>query len=663
MLLSKKQNKFEWYRNRISLMSPLEVGYRIKDEIRRKFAQRFLQNIKPKTCLTKNITNWYFDIQNKGFIFTFAKINNISNEQKAHELLEHKFSLFSFNKTFLGEVINWHRDYKNNKESPFKYCRDINYRDFDEVGDIKYIWEINRHQHLITLAKACYLTGDQKYKDEVRKQVLSWIEANPYKKGVNWESSLEVSIRLISWSWMWLFLKDIDEESTKVWLESIYRHCTYIVQNFSRYSSANNHLIGEAAGLFMATVVWPFGEESDRWQKKSFNILVEEIKKQNYEDGVNKEQAIAYQQFVLDFFILAGLLGEKNGIKFPEIHWQRVEKMLEFIASVMDKNGNTPNIGDSDDGYAVVLSDNEDFNPYQSLLATGAVLFKRGDFAKKAGQFDEKSFWLLGIEGWKKFNALDKKVSLPVKAFEKGGYYILGASENTEDEIKAVFDCGSLGYLSIAAHGHSDALSFTLNVGGQDFFVDPGTYAYHTQIEWRDYFRETSAHNTIRIDKKNQSVSGGNFMWLKKAEAKKEKWESTDRYDRIVANHNGYMRLNDPVLHTREICLDKKSKMFTIRDKIIAKKRHLIEQYFHLSQKCAAKDLGNNEWRITNGNRHIYLLVDKKFNANLIHGDENPILGWESKKFDVKNKTNVLANSCERHGECEFITTISMAKR
>ena len=43
-------------------------------------------------------------------------------------------------------------------------------------------------QHLILLGEAYQLTGDEKYANEFKKQVLGWIESNPPKRGVNWAS-------------------------------------------------------------------------------------------------------------------------------------------------------------------------------------------------------------------------------------------------------------------------------------------------------------------------------------------------------------------------------------------------------------------------------------------------------------------------------------------
>lgn len=656
-------SRLKWRINRLSLMSPLEIGYRIKEEIRKKYERLFTGDFSPNiSSIEKNI-NWYFDVQKKEIISGFIKDENIWEEDKEFDLLKHKFSFFSFNKKYLDETINWHRDYKNDKEAPLRYCKDIDYREFAEVGDIKYIWEINRLGHLISLAKTYYLTGKEEYKIEVNRQINSWIDTNPYMRGVNWGSALELAIRLISWSWVWFFIGDLEKSFRAKWLTCIYKHCNFICRNFSSFSSANNHLIGEAAGLFIASIVWPFEGKSKRWQKKSYKVLIEEIEKQNYEDGVNKEQAISYQQFVLDFFILAGLLGEKNRITFPQKYWQLVEKMIEFIASVMDKNGNVPNIGDSDDGYAVILSDNKNFNPYQSLLTTGAILFKRGYLKSKAGQFDEKSFWLFGVDGVEQFNALNEEKFTPVKTFEKGGYYVLNVLDDTEGEIKAVFDCGPLGYLSIAAHGHADVLGFTLSVGGKKFLIDPGTYTYHKQREWRYYFIGTAAHNTIRIDGQNQSVIAGNFMWLRKAQAKLLKWESNDEYDLVEGEHDGYMRLKDSVKHQREMFLDKKKRVFKVIDRIKAKKTHYIEQFFHFSKECSIYKLRTGEWEIKNNDTSIYMKLDGKLNTKIFHGSVNPILGWQSEGFDLKTPASTMVNSVEHEGPCELKTLIVINTR
>ncbi len=594
-------------------------------------------------------------------LFSECQINTI---QKANAILHHRFDFFDCKNVSLGKKINWHLDYKTGKGWPKKFWDDINPRS-SEIGDIKYVWELNRHQHFFLLGKAYFITGEEKYAEEICSQLESWMDQNPPYYGVNWISPLELSLRIISWLVSLDFIKDSTSLTRYLFskiIKYIYLQAEFIKKNLSKYSSANNHLIGEGAGLFIAGIFFPHLKKASKWKKRGYDILVEEMKKQSYTDGVNKEQAISYQCFVLDFFLLAGLLGKKAGINFPDSYWQGLEKMMEFIFSIMDCKGNVPNIGDSDDGQVIVFDSATNFNPYCSLLATGAVLFERADFKYKATEFDEKSFWLLGQEGKKKFEEIviqGERITsfLQSRAFPEGGYYILRSGRGG-DEIVMVFDCGTLGYLSLAAHGHSDALSFTLNVGGNPVFIDTGTYTYHVDEEWRNYFRGTAAHNTIRIDKENQSVMEGPFLWGKKAKACIENWKFTEKYDIVRGYHDGYTRLKDPVIHKREIFFDKAKGVFVIKEFITAKDRHLTEQFFHLDNKCEVERLENNCLEIRSEKYYIYLIGNRGLEFELFRGSLDPIIGWQSSELGVKYPTWSVRGEGNFKGEISLITFI-----
>src|SRR5690606_32758000 len=159
----------------------------------------------------------------------------------------------------------------------------------------------------------------------------------------------------------------------------------------------------------------------------------------------------------------------------------------------------------ADDALMLRLSHEPGWDPYRSLLATCALLFDRADFKHKAGRLDDKTRWLFGPAAQARWDALPARPAPPRLTFPAGGHYLLGSDFDTAREVRIAIDCAPLGYLSIAAHGHADALAFTLSVAGHELLIDPGTYAYHTQKTWRDYFRGTLAHNTVRIDGEDQS--------------------------------------------------------------------------------------------------------------------------------------------------------------
>jgi hypothetical protein len=307
----------------------------------------------------------------------------------------------------------------------------------------------------------------------------------------------------------------------------------------------------------------------------------------------------------------------------------------------MDCGGNVPMFGDADDGTLLRLDGFQaSFSPWRSLLATGALLFRRGDFKLKSGGLDDKTRWLVGADAQSQFDALDvDRTRLPLRqTFPEGGYFVLGADFDTPREVRLVADAGPLGYRSIAAHGHADALSFTLSVGGREVFVDPGTYAYHTQERWRDYFRGTSAHNTLRVDGFDQSVPGGNFMWMRHARAGCSLWLSSTEKDSFEGWHDGYARLEDPVKHRRLVELDKRARTILVEDTIEAADEHEIELFFHCAEDCQieAVEGGYLVGRDDVPAVKLLLPVVEGASAEVHRGSLAPILGWVSRSFDVR---------------------------
>jgi hypothetical protein len=126
----------------------------------------------------------------------------------AEKILQHRFDLLGFEALDYGIEINWHLDLIHQKRGPQKPAFRVKYLDFAEVGDSKITWELNRHQHLVTLAKAYRLTGDARFAREIVAQWKSWRAANPYPMGVNWASSLEVAFRSLSWMWVYFLMQD-----------------------------------------------------------------------------------------------------------------------------------------------------------------------------------------------------------------------------------------------------------------------------------------------------------------------------------------------------------------------------------------------------------------------------------------------------------------------
>jgi hypothetical protein len=630
-----------WRVNRLRCMPPAEIRHRMVRALAMR-AERWRlvgSGPVPPPDLAHTPGPW---------IHAPAKVDAARYLAAAERIAAGRFDVFALQDAALGSPPRWNGDPKTGVEAPLSFGKLLDYRNPRRVGDIKYLWELNRHLHIVTLAQAYALSGDARYFGVIQRHLESWFDGCPYGRGPNWSSALELGIRLINWSVAWQLLGGAssrvfqDGEGPRLrrqWLDAVFQHAQFVRGHFSLYSSANNHLIGEATGLFVAALTWPHWPRARAWLTEAKAILEREALLQNAPDGVNREQAVSYQQFEIDLLLLALFAGRANGKKFSVAFESRIEAMIEYLASVMDAGGNVPMIGDSDDGVVVRLAQNDGHCRYRSLLATGAILFRRGDFKAKAGKLDDKTRWLFGDGADAAFEQLDgAQAQLPVRrAFTHGGYYILGCDFETVNEIRLIVDAGPLGYQTIAAHGHADALAFTLSVGGKEFLIDPGTYAYHTQGPWRRYFRGTAAHNTLRVDGLDQSQSGGNFMWLRKADARCTLWRPSDERDVFEGWHDGYMQLPDPVTHRRRITLEKRERRVIIEDTALMSRAHEIELLFHCSEQCRVDPTADG-YKLSHEGRTIFLKLPQAEGAasRVYCGSMAPVWGWVSRHFDAK---------------------------
>ena len=566
----------------------------------------------------------------------------------AERILAGRYSFFDLVACDLGDPPQWNRDPLTQRVAATRRAASIDYRDEREVGNIKYLWEPNRHLHLPLLAQALALTGDTRYAIAIQRQIDSWIEQCPVGRGPNWVSPLELGIRLINWSLTWqliggfrarLFTTREGEQFRDRWLQSIYQHVRMVAHNLSRYSSANNHLIGEAAGVYVAASTWPLWPQMGEWGERCRKVLEEECIRQNAPDGGNREQAFAYQTFVLDFLLIAGLAARARGEDFSPVYWRRVELMIDFLASMTDVAGRLPMIGDADDGLVVKLAAEPGFSVHGSLIATGAVLFNRADLAARAGTLDGKTATLLGVEAVRRLAKLKVRGRhrfRPRQQFPESGYYLLGSAFDTPDEVRLIADAGPLGYLSIAAHGHADALSFVLSIGDREILVDPGTYSYHTDPAWRRYFRSTLAHNTVGIDGQDQSVQTGNFMWSHHARARCIEFDAGGDLQRFVGEHYGYERLEDPVAHRREIRLDARRQVIEVEDLLRCEGQHDARRSWHFAEDCQVERVGTGI-RITAGLTQVVMeSLDELREVQVHRGGTAEQGGWVSRQFGRK---------------------------
>lgn len=656
-------SNLSWKLNRLRVMGAPEVVHRVRDAVQQRLQARGygLALVPPPAARQRFGAPWLG-----------LPIDPAPHLAAAERILVGRFDVFALRDADLGFPPQWNRDPKTGTVVPLGFGKTLNYRDEAVVGDIKCLWEPNRHLAVADLSMAYRLGGDLRHAHGAQALLESWWQQCPYPLGPNWSSALELALRLVSWSHAWHLLGGINsplfegaqgQAFLQRWLDSIYQHCHFIAGHFSRHSSANNHLFGELTGLHIAALTWPCWPESAGWLAQTERELEAQALQQNGADGVNLEQAIYYQHTVADEMLLCVLAGRANGRPRSAAFLQRLEAMLEFIAAMTNVAGEMPMIGDADDALLAHWDKAPGANPYTSLLASGAALFGRADFKAKVRAFDEKSAWLLCAAGREAFDALPDAApdTLP-RAFPDGGYYVMGAGFGTPGEVRLTADAGPLGYLGIAAHGHADALALTLSVAGQMVLVDPGTYAYHTQKQWRDYFRGTSAHNTVRIDGRDQSESGGNFLWLRKARAECLAWRDDADGQFWSASHDGYLGLKDAVLHRRDVRVAHGAALIVVDDVIECEGAHEVELFWHFDPRCRVQ-LDGQVLRVAGDafllEMHLPSLSDASL--QLVYGSDNPPLGWISHRFDEKQAAPTLVWRAQVQGTTALRTELRLS--
>jgi len=678
------KNYTTWY-HRMRAMSLPEIGYRLHHNVASRLqrlrlpasgtvipAEPFLMRqgaIDPSRTLAEQLADLVVDFrrhavfpwqkeewdQVAGFLRSVWPDEEPSLLYAADEFCRRRFSIFSQPLSFERE-IDWHYDPVAQKSIPVRYWTQIPYWQADVAPGVKYIWELNRHQHFVTLAQAYALSGDRRYAVELFSQWQHWLQANPYGWGINWCSSLEVGLRLISWTWALQFAKPSSYLTPLFYchlLQSVEQHADYIAGHLSRYSSANNHLLGEAVGLIYAGSYFEHLRRAGEWREVGFSVFFAEFLRQVHPDGVSREQSTQYQRYVFYYGLLVLMAADHTRRPVTQEFRDRLVKMAEFVFDLLDESGELPGIGDEDGGQALHLS--KSGPTALRMLSTAAVTFERNDL--KQGALHSEALWLAGLERTKAWRNKQPAVAQRKSVFyPDGGYAILHRTVNGCRQ-RMIFDAGPLGLDRMAAHGHADALSLVLNAAGRPVLIDSGTFSYRCDPGWRDYFRSTRAHNTLEIDDQSQSEIVGPFQWGRRANARFIKVQLEQEPLLLTAEQDGYRRLK--VMHERR--LEQKGTRWLVTDTLHGRGKHLVRLNWHLAPGTTQRfSVERFLWTCPGLSMTLTVRASTAFDSRILQGALDPIQGWHSAAYGVKNSHPVLCITLFDRLPLEIVTEMEI---
>ncbi len=489
--------------------------------------------------------------------------------------------------------------------------------------DIRAVWEAGRLQH-ITLICARILWGQagtlqDEYEEWIKREILVWLDQNPFLHGPHYLSAMECGLRIIAFlhclKTLW---HKIGAEEQQRLLDAVYLHAWWVSRRISLYSSLGNHTIAECAGLAAAGLLFRETGTGKEWLNRAVGLLVQETSHQIRDDGGPAEESLNYHRFVLDLLWWVTSACTLNGFDYSDAFLPCLERGERFWNSLKDNFGNIPSAGDSDDGCAIAPG------IYPKRKNVPGLLFKKEN---------------------------------PVVTFSQTGFSMVQCGKGGVLGL----DHGDLGMKPLYNHGHADALSVILHVHGRRILVDPGTYRYNDVPEWRRYFKGTSAHNTVTVDGEDQAVQETGFIWSNPFEAEllyssfsKDSWI-------LKARHNGYQRLKFPVIHNRDIAGDCAGNI-VIMDTFTGEGRHTFNLHFHLHPESLVSQSGECV-KVQRKEATLWIKIFSGDTFEIVKGSKDPVLGWYSKGYGIKEPAPVLLHSRKGEpGHIKFITVMCISK-
>jgi len=487
---------------------------------------------------------------------TFAR-----TEVDISDLMKRKFRILG--RTLMCEAaIDWEADFNGGrwpvldiKNYSGFFAEDYSLPIYREHGDVKRVWDFNKHIHFVDLAAQYRRTRDETINAEMCSQLRDWIEKHPYPKGMGWHPPLIVAQRAISWIIAWNLggLLDVHEMLAK----SLFLHGYDLGRRLeiSPDGVNNNHLIGNLTALYL--IGRTLGIES--WSRRALALLLIEVDKQILPDGVDYEQSSGYHRYVLEFLSLVWLANSKGPSKLTE----KIRSMIIFLNHITLPDHTLPLLSDQD----------------------GARV------------------WVRDIYRPEELLSLIPTPTPASGAFSDSGYYVM-----RYDDHVLVFDCGSIGMQGkrLSTHGHSDLLSFTLSLFGKPFIVDIGSGTYTESKETHDYFRSTKGHNTISVGGLDQCGLSRTWTFLRHPSYRVLEWRSSTVEDSVCGEHDGF----SPLTHRRRITLSKRCEPeVRIVDQILGSGTHDIVSRFHLHPSVRIESVDERKVSLSSENVGLEIKV------------------------------------------------------
>ncbi|MHA6616957.1 heparinase II/III domain-containing protein [Pseudonocardia sp. DLS-67] len=628
-----------WYATRARMMGPREVGWRIASAVGGSTRALGFRVRDAGVLDDATGSGWetafrrFQDAADRPVVLDRARAAAIARElpheasavvRAADAVRDGTFAFFGNPPVRFPGRIDWNLDPRTGCRWPDKPAARINHR--THRGDAKWIWELNRLQHLPWLAQAWLFTGDDGYAEAALDQIDSWLDQNPTGHGIAWRGGFEAGLRAISVSIAVQGLRDapaMTPERYRRIVTMLADSADLCWRDRSRFSSANNHLLGELAGAATVGILFPELAWARRWERDALAALAREADRQILSDGAGAEQSSAYLIFSAQLLLVPATLLALRGDQPPEAICAAVRRSAEYLADLVGDGDPLPRYGDEDGGFALRLNP----DPIATLERHLALVAATTGGPWPASS-DLPAQWLAP-------GGSREQETRPVRAGSwyapRGGLVVLRRAQQ-----RIMMDVGPLGYLALAAHGHADALAVTIAADGHDLVGDPGTGSYYAEPLWRTAFRRTRMHATVEVDRLDQSVAGGPFLWTRHAATSVRGMDLGRGV--VEAEHDGYTRLDDPVLHRRYLVAPPDRDWVLVLDLLEGTGRHRFRTSWPLGPDLDVEAHGPTQL-VTRAGVPVLQVASTStaaLDSYQVRGDDDEGLGWWSPSFESR---------------------------
>lgn len=415
-------------------------------------------------------------------------------------------------RTVRRRIRFWHPWHMEQTHSEYVLSREIDWFT-PPNGDHEWIESLVRFDHMIDLAAAYGLTGQQRYIESFAYYLRSFSESRAMP-GRHWQYKLNPAIRIINiiraYDLLARALATDDPVHFMVY-ECVLRDVDFLRTHIG--DATGNGAFFVTSALLIAAIYLEEIFNTDTWRILVNQRLFEILRSEILDDGFEAEQVPMYHGEVLLTLLDYCVALTSNGYLIDHRLQAVLQKMLTAIGKVTDPQGMIPPIGDSDRFDANYL-----YRFYNSVMNERSSL---------------EQHWSQAEPGF-----ADPGAEFHVQKMSATGWTVVRWNRDQGRRGYLLFDCSGKPRPGYGSHSHADDLQFLLHDSRGPVFTDPGRFTYCTEFKaffpgtrrrinptgkfrgvykvlfpdlmaltqrnWKEYFKSTLSHNTVSCDGRSQ---------------------------------------------------------------------------------------------------------------------------------------------------------------